>query len=137
MYGKTAVFRITRALEHFCREGVQMLRSTPLRSEDCMVKHGYFAPPERWSTFVGKRFRCLDPHPLGARIVWQNICISHHQSAGALFCREGIQILRSTPLKNEDCMVKHRYFASPERWSTFAGKGFRCLDPPPLEARII
>ena len=70
LYGKTAVFRITRALEHFCREGVQMLRSTPLRSEDCMVKHGYFAPPERWSTFAGKGFRCLDPPPLGARIVW-------------------------------------------------------------------
>ena len=70
LYRKTAVFRITRALEHFCREEVQMLRSTPLRSEDYIVKHKYFASPERWGTFAGKGSRCLDLPPLGARIVW-------------------------------------------------------------------
>ena len=66
-----------------------MLRSTPLRSEDCMVKHRYFASPERWGTFAGKGSRYLDLPPLGARIVWYNIGISHDQSAGALLPGRG------------------------------------------------
>ena len=43
-------------------------------------------------------------------------------------------MLRSTPLRSEDYIVKHRYFASPERWGTLAGKGSKCLDLPPLRS---
>ena len=82
MYGKTEVVGMTRATEDTSRKRGQMLRSTPLRRDECAAKRRSLAPPEQRHAKGGNVTVSLDPPPLGGTNVRQNRGRWHHQSNG-------------------------------------------------------